>query len=271
MAGPRMNRNLKIVLIVLASLLAVGIAGGAIMAGVIESERSAANRKTGSTARPTAVASLQVVKPTGAAATAIPAPALTPTSVPSLPAPAPTAYAPEVIQTVQAPLPPAPPPSQPAAHSCPSGVVAGGLTEISVAPAPEYGTGYVSISGRGVIHNATDAQVSFFDGFIPEVQGLDARGTVGTLMTMGEFDYVPPAGQPRPPTLTLKPGESMGYTVHSPREYALTVAKVKSFYSAMDRYDIYFSSWSNHRDCGNPASANLPGGQSLPNTYRPAG
>jgi hypothetical protein len=146
-------------------------------------------------------------------------------------------------------------------------VVAGGLTEISVSPAPEYGAGYVSISGRGVILNATDAQVTFFDGFVPEVQGLDERGTASTFMTMGKFDFVPPAGQPRPSTLTLKPGESMGYTVQSPREYELTVARVKSFYSAMDRYDIYYANWTNHRDCGNPARQELPGGQSLPNTY----
>lgn len=263
-----MNRTLKIILIVLASVVALGIAAAAIGAGVIESDRSAAH-KAGTTARPTAVTSPKVTRPTRVPGTAVPAPMPTPTSAPPQPAPAPTAYAPEVIQTIQAPSAEAVPTDP--VRQCPVGVVAGGLTEISVVPAPQYGAGFVSISGRGVIHNTTNAQVTFFDGFIPEVQGLDGRGTASTLMTMGEFDYVPPAGQLRPSTLTLKPGESMGYTVHSPREYELTVAKMKSFYSAMDRYDIYYSSWSTHRDCGNPARAYLPGGQSLPSTYTPGG
>jgi hypothetical protein len=149
-------------------------------------------------------------------------------------------------------------------------VVAGGLTEISMAPAPEYGVDYVAITGRGVLHNATDASVTFFDGDIPDVQGLSARGETHILLTQGTFDYVPPAGQPRPSTLTLKSGESMGYSLSSPREYESTVVGVHTFYSAMDRFEIYFSSWRNHRDCGNPVRQALPGGQSLPNSYTPA-
>jgi hypothetical protein len=47
------------------------------------------------------------------------------------------------------------------------GGVAGGLTSISLTSAPEYGIDYVAISGRGVIHNATNARVTFFDGSFP--------------------------------------------------------------------------------------------------------
>lgn len=262
----RGTRKAPIWLIVVLSVIAVAVAAGAIVAGVIESGKQTRVRAASTASpRPSSFATVYPVRPT---VTTEPAPAPVPTTTAATARttetePPPLASAPDIPTLIEA--------STPAVDPCPVGVVAGGLTNISLTSAPEYGIDYVAISGRGVIHNATDAPATFFDGDIPDVQGLNARGETHVLMTRGTFDYLPPAGQPRPSTLTLAPGESMGYSVKSDRESKSTVVGVQHFYSAMDRYDIYYSNWSNHRDCGNPVRQELPGGQSLPNTYVNAG
>ncbi|MGX9901669.1 hypothetical protein ACW0JT_20525 [Arthrobacter sp. SA17] len=192
-----MNSALKMVLIILACLVAGGVAVGAVIAGVIESDRSSAG-KTGPTVRPTEVSSLSVVRPTATSSQLVKTPAPAPTEAPSEPLPEFSATAPEVIQTVQAA--PADVTPSGSAKTCPGGVVAGGLTEISLRPAPEYGVDYVAITGRGVIHNATDAPVTFFDGDIPDVLGLNERGETHILLTQG-----PSTSCPRPVSRGRRP------------------------------------------------------------------
>lgn len=261
----RGTRKGRIWLIVVLSVIAVAVATGAITAGVIESgKKTPVKVAPTASARASSFATSSPVRPT---ATSQPTPTAVPATTTAVQTTAETEPAVPAAPSVPTPIEAFTPPVVP----CPAGVVAGGLTSISLTPAPQYGVGYVAIDGRGVIHNATDAPVTFFDGDIPDVQGLNVRGETHILITRGDFDYLPPAGQPRPSTLTLAPGQSMGYSIKSDREYESSVLRVQQFYSAMDRYDIYFSSWSNHRDCGNPVRHDLPSGQSLPNSYAPAG
>lgn len=277
MAGPRMNRTLKIILIALASVVAVGVAAGAIMAGVIESERTAANRKTASTAQPTAVASLQVVPPTGAPGTATVRPAPAPTSAPSVPVPEPTAYAPEVIETLHTPVPaqqsqqrPGPAPSKPV---CPTGVVESGLTDITVTNERHTTVAGVStmvdIAGQGLIRNRTTAPVYIFSS-APSVKGLDTNGRL-TIYLDTDFNWKPAPGEPRPAQITLQPGEDLTYRVYRTGLYTSTLRETVAWYVNPEEAVDYYADFRTYADCPPVPVVALPGGTSIMNTYAPWG
>jgi hypothetical protein len=271
-----MNRSLKIILIVLASVVAVGVAAGAIMAGVIESERTAANRKTASTAQPTAAASLQVVPPKGVPGTATVRPAPAPTSAPSLPVPEPTAYAPEIIETLHAPVPsqqaqrPAPVPPQ---TVCPTGVVESGLTDITVTN-ERYTTvagvsTMVDIAGQGLIRNRTTTPVYIFDS-APSVRGLDTNGRL-TIYLDTDFNWKPTPGEPRPAQITLQPGESLTYRVYRTGLYTSTLRETAAWYVNPEDAVDYYADFRTYVDCPDVSVVALPGGTSIMNTYVPWG
>ena len=198
MVGPRMNKNLKTILVVMAGVAGFGVAAAAVIAGVVESDRTAAILKAGLTQQPTGVSSLQVLPPTAAGtATARPTPA--PTSGPSLPVPEPTAYAPEVIETVQASVPPAHRPQQQPAQVrqqtvCPFGVVESGLTDITVT-----NERYTTVAGVRTMVDilGTTSPVYIFNS-APSVKGLDVNGRV-TFYLDADFNWKPAPGEPRPP------------------------------------------------------------------------
>lgn len=247
------------------------------MAGVIESER-AANRKTGSTGKPGAAASLEAVAPTSVPATATPRPHPVPTSAPSAPVPAaPTAYTPEVIQTAQSAVPPAqqqlPAPAAIPQTVCPSGVVESGMTDVTVVN--ERYTTVANISteadvlGHGLIRNRTTAPVYIFDS-APSVKGLDVSGRLTFYLT-GEFDWTPPVGQPRPPQITLQPGQDLTYTVRNNEVLTKTLRETAAWYvNPKDSVD-YYSDFRTYADCPPLTVVALPGGTSIMNTYVPWG
>lgn len=278
MASPLMNRTLKIILVVLVSVVGVAVAAGAIMAGVLETERSAANGKTGQTTGPTAVASLQVVRPTAAPRTATSRPAPAPTAAASVSVTEPTAYAPEVIETVQAAVPAGQPPQQQPAPArqqtvCPPGVVESGLTDITVTNERHTtvagGITMVDIVGQGLIRNRTTAPVYIFDS-APSVQGLDANGRL-TIYLDTDFNWNPAPGQPRPAQITLQPGEELTYSVHRTGLYTETLRKTAAWYVNPEDSVDYYADFRTYVDCPEVSVVALPGGTSIMNTYVPWG
>lgn len=273
MAGPRMNRTLKIILVVVACVAALGIAAAAVIAGVVESERSAATRTTGPTPQPTAVAFLQVVPPT-AAGTATVRPAPAPSSAPSLPLPEPTAYAPEVIETVQAAVPPGQQrPQQQQQTVCPSGVVESGLTDITVTNERYTTVAGVStmadILGHGLIRNRTTAPVYIFNS-APSVKGLDVNGRVTTYLDT-DFDWKPTPGEPRPAQITLQPGQDLAYAVHRSEISTETLRTTAAWHVNPEDSVDYYADFRTYVDCPHVSVAALPGGTSIMNTYVPWG
>jgi hypothetical protein len=247
MARRRLNRILKITLIALTSLVALAIAVGAIYAGVIESERTSAARKMAPTTRPTAAASLEVVRPTAAPKTAasVPAPtATTPAAMESTPITPPspaavesTAYAPEVFQTVEARIPAAPTvPRMPAAQppeTCPSGAVTAALDSITFEWPYSTLPDEVTVVGRGTLHNGTTAAIQIPEYDVPDLDGLDSKGQIAAIETYGEYDWAPPPGVPSGGYVVLQPGESVTYVVKDSTLGSMIVP-VTHWYSATE-------------------------------------
>lgn len=132
---------------------------------------------------------------------------------------------------------------------------------------------FVTVSGRGVVHNGMDAAITFWDRDIPDVEGLNVRGEPRFIQRFGDYDYVPPAGQPRPSELTLGPGESMGYSFKSENQYVSSISEVEYWYSGMGRneHTLYYADWRIQIACGSPATATTIERQRLRNDYRPTG
>lgn len=277
MVGAPKHRTLKIILIVISCVAALGLVAGATVAGLVESKRSSGGLEAGATPQPTAVASLQVVRPTADGnATVRPAPA--PTSAPSRPVPGPMAYVPEVIETVRAPVPPAQPLQQQTAPTgkqtvCPSGVVESGLTDITVTN-ERYTTvagvsTMVDVLGHGLIQNRTTAPMYIFNG-APAVRGLDVNGRV-TIYLDSDFDWKPVPGEPRPAQILLQPGQNLTYTVQRRELSTETLHATTAWHVNPEDSVDYYADVQAYVGCPEVSVVALPGGPAIMNTYIPWG
>lgn len=187
--------------------MAIAVAVGAIMAGVIESGRASASDKASLT-RATGTASLEVRRQTTSPKTvaAVPSPTPTPTPTPAArpTGSAPTASVPGAPQYVEAPAPalgqtvPAQPPTlapQPR-NSCPSGSVTAALDSITFEWPYSTLPNEVTIVGRGTLHNGSSAAIRISERDVPNLYGLDSKGRIATIELYGEYDWAPPPGIP---------------------------------------------------------------------------
>lgn len=268
MASPGTNRVLKIVAIAVASLLTIAVAAVAVMAGIIESGKQASSVGEFRTSKPqpTATSSLEVVRPTAKAeVTRRPAP--TPAQATSE-APPPAAVAPEVVQTVQARVPPVRPTAAPQpAKVCPSGTVVSGLTDVTVTGQREWIVGHlVDLLGHGSIHNGTTAAVEV-SLYLPYVQGLDAAGRLTMNSFTGDFDYNPPPGTQRPGTLSLPAGQTLTYTFTAKDITSEKMRETVAWYADPKDPVWSFSDIQTQIDCPDVVVTTHPCGSSIPNTY----
>ncbi|WP_437770647.1 hypothetical protein [Arthrobacter sp. KNU40] len=164
-----------------------------------------------------------------------------------------------------APAPAAPQPAAPI--NCPSGLLNATLSSVSFAPY-KYDANESTIIARGVLRNDTTAEVLLGDNDVPNFLGLDAQGKPVVIELFGEWDWAPPPGTPRMGFLTIKPGQSLAYTVTKtfPNEM---IAQVKFWYSAAEvgSLDATFNNGQFLR-CRNPL-APAGQGQSIPATNLP--
>lgn len=123
----------------------------------------------------------------------------------------------------------------------------------------------VNVVGSGSFHNGTNAKVDVSIISIPFVRGLDDSGATVWNNWTGEFDYVPPAGKPRPSSVTLAPGESIQYSFVSNDVSSSNLAKIRYWYSDVENQLVNFQDMNITVACGNPRIAV---GESLPNTFR---
>lgn len=277
MASPGTNRVLKIMAIVVVSLLAIAVAAAAVIAGVVES-----GKQTSSVGEVT-VQPKQTASPSLEVAWATASPEATrepestakpeatreaePTTQTTFEAP-PAAVAPEVIQTIQARVPEAPPAAAPEPTKvCPSGTVVSGLTDVTVTGQREWIVGHlVDLRGHGRIHNATTAAVDIWL-YLPYVQGLDAAGRLTMNSFSGDFDYNPPPGTPRPGTLSLSPGQALTYTFTAKDITSDNMRETVAWYADPNEPVGHYSAIQTQIDCPDVIVTSPPGGPSIPNTY----
>jgi hypothetical protein len=271
MARRRLNRVLKITLIALTSLVALAITVGTIYAGVLESERTSAARKTAPTTRPAVVAPLEVDRPTAAPRTTSVIPPPTPITPPSPAALESTAYAPEVFQTIESRIPVAPavprmPASQPR-ETCPSGVVTAALDSITFEWPYSTLLNEVTVVGRGTLHNGTSAVIKIPEYDVPDLDGLDTKGQIAAIETYGEYDWAPPPGVPSRGDVVLQPGESVTYTVRDSTLGSMIVP-VTHWYSATESGSVqmYYDTASSLCNVTGMADAS---GKAIANTFIP--
>ncbi|WCI09670.1 hypothetical protein PJ267_09230 [Arthrobacter sp. OVS8] len=200
-----MSRIARVLLTVTMSILALAVAAGAIVAGVIESGRSGSVEAAATTAAhiPEVEATLRF-HPDSLPSYAIRPchPADGAESGASHPAGNPPAAAasPKTFSTVQA-RPPALQSPAKAPAVCPAGTVTSGLTDVTVQNEHYWLSGQeftmMDIIGHGNIHNGTTAPVKVTIS-VPWVKGLDVNGRQTLINFKGDFNYAPPPGVPRP-------------------------------------------------------------------------
>lgn len=270
MAVPRVNRPLRIILITFACVLAVGIAAAAVIAGVVESERSSSAGKA--TGQGTTSASIsEVIRPTAAPRTAIPktaSPAPMPSTAPSVAVPEPTAYVPEVVQTIAAPAPAQPrvPAAKPQ-NTCPAGVVTAGLDSITFEWPYPTDPDAITVIGRGSLVNGTTAPVRITQRDVPNLEGLDSRGQTALIALYGDYDWAPPPGVPSGGVIVLQPGESVTYTVEDPTRASM-ITPVTHWYSATDVASVQMFYEGSYTLCNVRGMAEGTG-KAIPNTFAP--
>lgn len=256
----------KVALIVVLALLSVAIAAGAVVAGIVESNKKPV--KAGATvSKATVEARVVPVTPSRSPTpepTAAPLPARSPTAQ----APVPVATAPPVRETVQAPVP-APVPA-PVRRQCPTGSVTAHLTSVTFDMAtPSSSLTEVTITGRGVLTNNTNSPIGVGEDDIPNFQGLDVRGQSIVIELYGTYDWAPAPGQPSMGEFVLEPGASVAYTAVS-KTWDTTVKDVRFWYSATvpGSMLLYFPG----RDVVCPVPGMTPAdGKAIPNTFSGVG
>lgn len=177
---------------------------------------------------------------------------------------------PAVISEPTTPVLDAPAPPTPDVQ-CPTGVVRAGVTQVEFG-APNYkGAAYIGIIAHGSVRNDSSAAITFSDGDVPNLEGLDSRGSTTFFELYGEYSYVPPAGQPRPSDLTLEPGQSMTYKII--KEYALTdiLAATKFWHNDLDSHSFPVYFLDAPTECDVPRVIANAAGESIANLYKPAG
>lgn len=182
---------------------------------------------------------------------------------------APEASLPAIISEPASPvsLPPIPD------VQCPTGIVTAGVTQVDLGTPTDSGDyGYLSITAHGSVNNNSSAAITFYDRDIPNLEGLDSRGSTVFFEEYGEYSYVPPAGEPRPSQLTLEPGQSMAYKVFRESEYQISVAETKFWHNDLDSHSfaVYFVGAAALVGCDDPRVVAPASGQSIPNPYKPA-
>lgn len=274
--------------IVILSVLALGIAAAAVIAGVVESgrgSRMAATQSptaTGSLTREPRVKATPTREPRVGATFSAVSPAAQPSEPPTpepIPAPmaevplAPTAVAPEVLETV---LVSPPVLQQPAKEpiACPTGVVTSGLESVTVQNERHATSGgvttVVDVAGRGNVHNGTTAAVKV-SLYIPSVRGLDIQGRETQIYFTGDFDNNPPPGDPRPYEIAVGPGENAGYSFTAAGVRSADVEKTVAWY-ADPTYNVGdFADFDIYLSCPEVSVVPPEGGPSIPNTYVPWG
>lgn len=263
---------LRTALIVVFCILATVIASGAIVAGVIESNRVASAKRSAAAARPQA--SEPTARPVQQASktppsTSPPTVTVTPTAAPP-PIAAIASPAPEVVpEPPMAAAPVQPQPTRARARACPEGTVTSTLTSVDYEESAPYGHLEVSITGRGTITNGTTAAVQIMQTDVPDLEGLDERGQIVTIQTTGTYDWAPPPGTPSGGVIDLQPGQTLSFTVVESNYGAPTT--VKYWYSSTESGSVlmYFTDFVN-ANChvfGMPDKV----GTSIPNTFVPKG
>lgn len=127
----------------------------------------------------------------------------------------------------------------------------------------------VDILGRGLIRNRTTAPVYIFDS-APSVKGLDVNGRVTTYLDT-DFDWKPAPGEPRPPQITLHPGQDLTYTVHRSEISTEALRATVAWHVNPEDSVDYYADFRTYVDCPGVSVTALPGGTSIMNTYVPWG
>lgn len=157
--------------------------------------------------------------------------------------------------------------------TCPSGVVTSGLVDVHATNERYTTVAGVStmadMTGHGVIHNGTTAPV-FVTSWAPSVKGLDANGMVTTYLDT-EFEWKPAPGQPRPPQITLLPGQDLTYSVKAKEVPSGTIRATKTWYVDPSDSVDYYSDFRTYADCEDVKVSALPNGSSVINNYVPWG
>jgi hypothetical protein len=176
---------------------------------------------------------------------------------------------PAVISEPTKPVVNAPAPATPDVQ-CPTGVVRAGVTRVEFG-VPDYkGATSIGITAHGSVRNDSSAAITFSDGDVPNLEGLDSRGSTTFFELYGEYSYVPPVGQPRRSELTLEPGQSMTYQVI--KEYAPTdiLAATKFWHNDLDSHSFPVYFLDAPTECDLPRVIANAAGQSVPNLYKPS-
>lgn len=154
--------------------------------------------------------------------------------------------------------------------ACPSGAVTVGLSSVTFSDDQTYNgiMNVVTVTGQGTVRNASTSPATFSIISIPNVIGLDRDGRTVLSNNLGDFDYTPPAGQPRPDEVVLTPGESLNFSFTNKDERAETVADVTHWYIDLDYWTSYaVTPEGTNYLCEIPVKV-TEDGQSLPSTYR---
>ena len=262
--GPRLS--LKTALVAVFCLVAVAIASGAVVAGVLESSRVASAKAAASPTavqRPPSVATPQA---TPAKATSTPTPTMTRTPT----AASVVADVPQQVVTTETPRSarqPQPAPAPLPTKTCPAGTVTSTLTSVDYKETSRYGYPEVLVTGRGTITNGTTAAVQIMQTDVPDLEGLDERGQIEAIQTTGTYDWAPPPGVPSGGVIDLQPGQTLAFTVVE--DTYRPSSTVKYWYSSTESGSVlmYFTDFRN-ANChvfGMPERS----GNSIANTFVP--
>lgn len=248
------------------TFLAVAIASWAVVAGVLETNRTASAKAA---AMPSALAAPRPTadRPTRApvaSATSTPTATSKPSTQPAV------IEAPQVnVPATREPAPERPRASPAPVRTCPVGTVTSTLTSIGYEEVVRYGLPHVIVTGRGTLTNGTSAAVRITQTDVPDLEGLDERGQIEAIETTGTYDWAPPPGIPSGGVIDLQPGQILTFTVVE--DTYRPSSTVKYWYSSTESGSVmmYFTDFGNTM-ChvfGMPDHS----GNSIPNTFVPTG